>query len=307
MNKKTIGLICRILLGLVFIASAVLKYLSIEATDMFLFEHKLMPWTLTQFVTRLLIAFEAGLGVLLLLGIKPRLTRILAFLSLIAFTIYLLLKPIWFGGTDENCHCFGNYIRLSHTQSIIKNVVMLLLACMIGWSNGWKTRFATLITIIVAVLATAATIIIYPPDTILTNLYGKEISLDKEGFEELKQLDEVKPLELQKGKKVLCLYSTGCKYCKRTAMKIEVMIQMHDLKRQDFTTIFWGGEKGIQKFRTETQTQPLATALVNPMFFLKATKGKQPVIVLLNEGKIEQIFNSRSLNEEKLVHFLTTP
>ena len=307
MNKKIIGLICRILLGLLFIASAVLKYLSIDHTDMFLFEHKLMPWTLTQFATRLIIAFEAALGILLSLGIKLRLTKILAFLSLIVFTIYLLLKPIWFGDTDENCHCFGNYVRLTHFQSIAKNVVMLLLLCMVGWTKDWKPRFATTIAVITISLTTITAMVIRPVDVIVTYLYDEQHKLDKEAFEVLIQLDEVKPLNLQNGKKVLCLYSTGCKHCKRTAKKLEVMMQIHDLDTQKFPTIFWGSEAGVQNFRTQTQSRALPTALVNPIIFLKATKKRQPLIVLLSNGKVEQVFDSRGLNEGEMVRFLKTP
>lgn len=273
--------------------------------DMFLFEHRVLPWILTQFAVRLLIAFEAGLGVLLITGIKPRLTRLLTFITIILFTIYLLLKPILFGATDENCHCFGNYIHLNHIQSIIKNVIMLLLACMIHWSKGWHTRFSTLIMIVIAFLATAASLIIYPPDVILTKIYPKHIEVNKEGFNELMQQENVKQLNLETGKKVLCLYSTGCKYCKRNAIKLDVMIDRHNLNRQNFITIFWGSEKSLTKFHNDTKTKSLHSTLVNPLLFLKATKGKQPLIIFLNNGTIEQVFNNRTFNEEKLIEFLT--
>ncbi|MDR1006770.1 MAG: DoxX family membrane protein [Bacteroidales bacterium] len=304
MSKKKIGLVFRILLGLTFIASAALKYLSIGATDIFLFEHKILPWTLTQFATRLLIAFEGGLGLMLILGIKPRLTRILTFLTLILFTIYLLLKPLLFGNTSENCHCFGTYIQLTHFQSIAKNVVMLLMACMIGWAGAWKTRFAALIMIIIALLTTATTFIIYPPDIIFTKIYNRESTLDKEGFKAMMELDDVKALNLENGKKVLCMYSTGCKYCKQTAIRVEVMIEKYGLDRTDFATIFWGNDKNLAKFHTDTQTPELATTIVHPLIFLKATKGKQPLIILLDNGKIEEIYNSVTLNESKLVQFI---
>jgi uncharacterized membrane protein YphA (DoxX/SURF4 family) len=304
MNKQLVGLICRILIGIVFIASAILKYLSIEATDVFLFEHKLLPWTITQFATRLLIAFEAGIGVMLIAGLKPRLTRVLTFLTLILFTVYLLLKPLLFENTDENCHCFGNYIHLNHIQSILKNVVLLLLACFISWAKTWKTRFSSLFIIIIAVLAVSTSFIIYPPDVILTKIYPKNIEVNREDFHELMQTENVKAMDLEKGRKIICMFSTGCKYCKRTAMKLEVMIDIHKLNRQNFATIFWGNEKNITKFRMETHTKPLPTTFVNPILFLKATKGRQPVIVFLNNGKVEQVFNSRTFSETKLVNFL---
>ena len=40
-NKNMIGTICRIIIGLVFILSAGLKFWSIEAVDLFFFDHKL--------------------------------------------------------------------------------------------------------------------------------------------------------------------------------------------------------------------------------------------------------------------------
>ncbi len=113
-------------------------------------------------------------------------------------------------------------------------------------------------------------------------------------FELLLQDEKLEHLNLQSGKKVLCLYSTGCKHCKRTAIKLDVMIQRHDLSKANFVTVFWGKEENIAKFYKETGAEPLASAIVPVGEFLAATKGKQPLVVLLEDGKVVDLYRKIS-------------
>lgn len=302
--KRTIGIVARIFIGLVFVASAVTKLLSIEAVDMFVFEHKLFSWDVTQFLTRFLIAFEGFLGLVLVCGFwqKVVLPVVIAFLA--ALTLYVLVKPLLFDVSQENCHCFGTVLVLDDTQTIIKNLVLLALSAFMFWQEGVKLRFDKWIIAGLFVVSASLTYVVKAPDIIVYSLYDKSASLDMPKFELLLKDEKVEPLNLQSGKKVLCLYSTGCKHCKRTAMKLDVMIKRHDLNRADFVAVFWGKEESIKKFYKETGAEPLHSAIVPVGEFLAATKGKQPLVVLLEDGKVVDLYRSITIDEGRIVEFL---
>ena len=302
--KKIILPIIRIFIGLVFIASAITKYISIEAFDMFVFEHELFSWNFTNFLTRILISCEACLGLMLIIGIYPKLSRWLAVGSLSFFTIYVLLKPLLFQVDAEYCHCFGEVLILSDSQTIIKNIVLLVLCIALFFDKGWKVRYSKLIFVLCLLAPLATSFIVRPPDVIVNRLYGKQAQLNMESFEKLLSLEQIEELKISQGKKVLCLYSTGCKHCKRTAIKLDVMIKRHNLDKSKFGVVFWGKEEGIDLFYKDTSVEKLPTTQVPPLLFLSATNGRQPIIVLLENGKVVDLFKSINIDEEKITDFL---
>lgn len=302
--KKIFLTIIRIFIGLVFIASAVTKYISIEAFDMFVFEHELFSWNFTNFLTRILISCEACLGLMLIIGIYPKLSRWLAVGSLSFFTIYVLLKPLFFQVDAENCHCFGEVLILSDSQTIIKNVILLLLCVALFFDKGWKIKYSKLILTLCLVVPLSSTFIIHPPDIIVNKLYGKQAQLNMESFEKLLSLEQVKELNISEGKKVLCLYSTACKHCKRAAIKLDVMIKRHSLDKSKFGVLFWGKEGSLDVFYKDTSVEKLPTTQVPPLLFLSATNGRQPIIVLFENGKVVDLFKSINIDEKKITDFL---
>ena len=139
---------------------------------------------------------------------------------------------------------------------------------------------------------------------IVNSLYGKQAQLNMESFEKLIALDQVQELNVSEGKKVLCLYSTGCKHCKRTAIKLDVMIKRHNLDKDKFAVIFWGKAESIDVFYKETGADLLPTTKVPPLLFLSATNGRQPIIVLFENGKVVDLFKSINIDEKKITDFL---
>lgn len=302
--KPLIGTSFRIVIGLVFILSAVLKYLSIEAVDLFFFDHKLLPWVLTTFASRLLIAFEAIVGLMLVVGIYPKITKVLTFITLIGFTVYVILKPFLFDVSQENCFCFGDKIQFSDTQTIIKNIILILMALTLNWAKAWKPKYKKYIFTGIIVLILGVTFIIKPPDFIQAKIYKHSVEINTEVFEYVKSLDNVKALNLDKGRKVLCWYGTGCKYCKRAAKKIDIIIDRHSLNKEDFVEIFGGKEKPLTEFYKESGTDPLNTTFISVIPFINTTNGVMPVIFLLDNGEIVKLFKLTTIDEEYIVSFL---
>ena len=84
-NNKVVSHDFRILIGCVFITSAILKYLAIDVFDLYIYEHNLFNLAITSTLTRLLIAAEFALGVFLIGNITIRFTYILTYIFLIGF------------------------------------------------------------------------------------------------------------------------------------------------------------------------------------------------------------------------------
>jgi hypothetical protein len=317
-QKKIIGIIVRIFIGLIFLASAITKYLSLNAFDIFIYEHQLFSWTVTTFVTRFLIAVEGGLGFLLILGVYPKLIKTTVIGFLVFFSVYILLKPHLFDVDASNCHCFGTILILTNTQTLIKNIVLLLLSYFMFWDKNasmfcfkdkernerLKKKFSIWITITTAIIALLLVYLITPPDIFRLKFYGKTAEINKEKFEVLLKDENIKPLNIQKGKKVVCMYATFCKFCKKTTMRMEVVRKKYEIPDSNYALIFWGNQQMVNSFFYNTGTRELPHAIVKPRVFLDATKGKQPVIILMNNGKIVQTLKYPNIDEKVISDFI---
>lgn len=354
-TKNIIGLTTRIFVGLVFVVSAVTKYISIEAVDLFVYEHQILSWDITTFATRLLVVIEAFIGFMLLLGIFPKQVKWSSIVLLFLFSVYVLLKPLLFSVDSENCHCFGTVLLLNDNQTLIKNIILLLISYFMFWDKGAvelkyklvrkklksgeiiernKRTFSgflysrrCIISIVLFIVLLLVTNSIFPPEPVARKIFPRTTNIDKEKFDILIGLspsdnlsnkdtilrplydmakDSIQNMGVTNGKKILCLYSTGCKYCKRAAIRLDVVRKRYDIADSSFAIVFWGSATKIDSFFVKTNTKVLPHTIVHPVPFLAATKGKQPIIVLLNKGKVEKLLKYPNISEKEITSFLST-
>lgn len=326
-TRNVIGWIARIFVALVFMASAVTKYISLDAFDQFIYEHQLFSWITTTILTRFLIACEFSLGLLLLIGVKPKLIKSLIIAFLVFFTIYIIVKPHFFAVDQENCHCFGEVLIMSDTQTLIKNIVLLVFSYFMFWNKGieeknnqevlleekpskfnkisvWIKNNTTYLTIVCFVAVLIASFGINMPDSLRYKLYGRAAKINKEKFEYLISNEALEDLHIKEGKKIVCMYSPVCKYCKKTAKRLDVMRQKYNIRDENFALIFWGGDKAIKRFFVKNEIKELPFKNVPAPVFLEATKGRQPIIILMNNGKVEKLLKYPNIIDEDIVEFL---
>lgn len=86
-----------------------------------------------------LYTFEFFVGVNLLLGIRRRLTSWLALAFMAAATILTLYIAIF--NPVPDCGCFVDAIKLTHTQTLLKNIVLLAAAVVVFRNARRITRF----------------------------------------------------------------------------------------------------------------------------------------------------------------------
>lgn len=144
MFRKWLFYTIRILLGLLFIASALLK-----ANDPMGLVYKMQEfftaWRLSRLffmalpLSTILIGLEfiTGLG-LLLFQYKKLFSLLVALLSLF-FT--LITAYVFFGDKVHGCGCFGDCITISDKATFYKNIVLLVASLLIYWEDGKLLRF----------------------------------------------------------------------------------------------------------------------------------------------------------------------
>ncbi len=119
------------LIGIVLLASGLLKIADPVGTMLIVKEYlkffhigSLIP--AAKGIGIALSLFEALTGIALITGVLRKITAWVTTLLLAFFTLVTLV--LWIKNPQMDCGCFGQAIHLTHTQSLVKNVVLLLLA-----------------------------------------------------------------------------------------------------------------------------------------------------------------------------------
>ena len=122
---------CAILIGLVFLASGLLKLLDPVGTGLIVSEYfKFFHLGFLQGTAKgfgmFLSLLEAITGAALISGVYRRLTAAVTSLLLVFFTTVTVI--LWIANPDMDCGCFGEAVHLTHGQTLLKNLVLLVLA-----------------------------------------------------------------------------------------------------------------------------------------------------------------------------------
>ena len=171
-----LNIILRILLGLIFILSAVLKLFPIEAFDANILEQfPFIGWTFSMILARIIIGFELTLGILIIVGFwMKKIVYPITLAMLAGFTFILIYSLVRFGNLP-NCGCFGELLPFSNIESLIKNLVLITLTFYLyKKSSHTSYKYWWVSFIILAVSITAI---------FLTNkvtIYGDDFEIKKE-------------------------------------------------------------------------------------------------------------------------------
>ena len=304
-DNKLFTYIIRIFIGGVFVASAVLKYLSIDIFDLYVYEHNIFNLALTETLTRCLIACEFCMGVMLIFGLKFRWAYFGALLLLTAFTIYLVSMPLLFDVDPNNCHCFGDKIILNRTQSIIKNIILIVLLLLLSPKGVKDFRKSWIVVLILAILSLGMTFAFNPPDYIYTAIYGSEVRIDEDLYHQALAAQQ-KQESYSQGRQIICMYSTACSYCRKSARRVQLMAQREHWNTEHIKLIFWrmSNDSAITRFYDKQQLSDMEYTTFTVDTFLNITKGQQPVILLSDNGKIIKSIDYIAFSENEITRFL---
>lgn len=292
----------RLLLGVFFIGTAVLKLLSIDNFEVYLYSFGLFSYTWTTFFSRLLIFIELMIGLSLILKIYFKQIWWLTMLMMVGFTLFLVYAAIF--RNDSNCHCFGDLIELNPTQSIFKNIftIALLLFIRKERSYDYKPLLKKWLIAITLLLSLAIPFILVPMDVIYNKIYSEKDNVNTVAFYE--SLGNSTFVDLQQGRHLINYVLAGCKYCRIGAEKVTMMMDRHGISHDRLKFFIGGSDEAIAKFVEATGTSDYQHWKIPAPEFMAITYGKFPLFVFIEDGKVVKAGDFRILDDGNLVEFL---
>lgn len=292
----------KVLLGLVFVVSAVLKLFDMDKFEIYIYSYHFFSLNASFMVARLAIIIELVLGIGLISHCLHKLMWWGCIAMLAGYSL-LLIYAMYLGRTDS-CHCFGDFLQLDPKQSLVKNGVLMLLFLPIYRMESWKTPFRWLILCLIVMASTIAVFVISPPDNLTSNS-DPEQNLQTELFNEMLDASPLDTLNLRKGKQVICFLSTSCEYCQMAAQKLSLMQQFYGFPKENITYLFMGNEEDIAKFYEESGSAQYRDLLYPDVArMLKAINGNFPIIVFLENGEVVHEYGFRNMNEAEIQAFM---
>ena len=289
-------------LGLVFIYSGYSKLFPVIETFEFTFvDTGIANWYSAPIMARLMIGLEFFLGILFILNYRlKKFTLPLAILLLLFFIIYLLLQ-ISNGGSSANCGCFGEHIKMTPVQAIIKNIIMLA-GCFIVYFlfEGWSLKHNKLVLSFLLITSVAVPFIINPVDYTYSsnNLeekvdYPLELDLLYQPADTSKV--EIPNINLKQGKHVLAFLSLTCSHCRIAAKKLRIIKKNNPQLSIYF--ILNGDRKNYKPFIDDTRADNIPYTYCLGKTFVQLASAQLPRIYYLDKGWVVKKVDYYELNQ----------
>ncbi|MBR1513863.1 MAG: hypothetical protein IJ622_06190 [Bacteroidales bacterium] len=293
--------VLKALLGLVFIASAVLKIVGLDSFEIYVYSYHFFSLNFSFLAARAAIIVELVLGLGLVSQTLHKLYWWGSMAMLLGYT-FLLWYALHLGRTDS-CHCFGDVLQLDPKQSLVKNLVLMLFFLLVHKMESWRTPFRWLMLCLFVMASSIAVFVISPPDNLTSNA-DPEQNLQVELFDDLMAMPPLDTLHLDEGRHIVGIFSTGCEYCQMAARKLSLMQQFYGFPAENITFVFLGNEEGVARFYEKSESARYRDVLYpDVVSLLKAVNGNFPVVVLLDNGEVVHEFGFRNMNEAEIKAF----
>ena len=307
-------------IGSVFIIAAILKLISIDEFEIYIYSFNILSFLLTTFVSRIIIAAEFALGLLLILNRNCKFIRRVTLIVLASFTLFLIYAAIF--RHDSNCHCFGELIQLNPIQSIIKNLILIVFLIigqqttdnrqqsMVNSQQSMvRVRVRVRVKLLLVLLSCSLLVfIVSPPDSIYKMIYSTEkevssidlyASLDEVVKIDFKEdeiaLDSISAFDMNEEMQLIAIVSSGCKYCRLGLKKLSLIMKNEGISPDNVDIFIWGSPDGIMDFRAETMTEDFDYWHIMPNNAIKITYGRFPIFIWIKEKEIVKIGDFRDI------------
>lgn len=295
-------------IGSIFIIAAILKLISIDEFELYIYSFDILDFLLTTLFSRLLIAGELVLGLLLVFKMCYKFTWRATLSVQIVFTLFLAYVLAF--RNDSNCHCFGELVELSPLESIVKNIVVIgglfFIKTQRRRDAETQSKFVKKILLVAAVIIP---FVVTPMDSVYKMIYSSEKEISTVDFYET--LDKVVKMDFvdndivfdstaqikMDGKQMVVIVSSGCKYCRLGVKKLSMMMRKNDIKSDNVKIFIWGSREGILNFKDETLTDDFSYWHIMPHEAVDITLGRFPTFIILEEKEIVNISDFRDIDE----------
>ena len=292
----------RIVIGLIFIVSAVLKLLSLDSFEIYIYSFNIFGFVLSGLVARCVIAAELLLGAFFIAKILYKPTWWLMMAMLLGFTLLMVYVAIF--RDDTNCHCMGEIVPLKPVLTIVKNVVLMLLMLLVRKEEDYQFRGKKAVGIILAAVSVLVPFALFPMDGVYNAFSKSENQVNAEKFDKFMQDSIAQSLEISKGDYILGYLASGCEFCKLSAKKIDQIFMNNQLDTTRLVFFIWGPEEAVNNFREETKIEKYKYSIINPVKALNIVYGNFPTYVYIRDGKVLKVANLREMEESFTVEFM---
>lgn len=265
-------------------------------------------WKTAPFIARFFIGIEFFLGMLFVLNISiKRFTSKFA-IALLAFFIAYLSYKIYTTGNVGNCGCFGEAIKMSPLEGILKNVALIVLCLFLYflydeelWNNSWKK----IVVPILLIGSMCLGFFVYPIDAKFSSTMDtKTVNYKVPLALMYKDTRTEKPtIDLTKGKHIIAFLSLTCPHCKIAAQKLRVMHKKNPTI--PFYLALNGDKKLESSFFEETQAQDIPHNLfIGAQDWIQIAGINLPIIMYINNGIVEKKTNGLDLDQDDIEKWL---
>jgi hypothetical protein len=162
------------------------------------------------------------------------------------------------------------------------------------------SRFASYALVFIAI---TLPLVLVPPDALYLRIYDYATAVNAAQFEQTIGQQEADKFQLKGQKKLICFFSPNCRYCQLAAKKLTIVAKRHHIPAEQILHLFFGKEESLSPFYAREGIAEVPHHIIPPTDFLDITRGKMPVIVLVEDGAIKDKFRYRSLDEAQVARF----
>jgi len=297
--------VVRALLGGFFIFSAFTKLNPIEYFEFQLVNDHLATWAFSGLMARSLIAIEFFLGICLVLSFdyKKIITKG-ALLMMIFFTIYLLIVLI-FRGNEDNCNCFGEFLKVSVVESLVKNIILIgVIVLLLVYNKTYSYRYPIIISSIILVGSISSIFIINPLNkefVSANDLKKVDYKVDL-SFLYTDSLYQKPQVDLTRGKHVLFCFSMSCPHCRLCAIKIGIMKKQNP--ELPFYVFLNGDKVKINPFIKDTKMDLIDYNLVLGQRFISISGFNLPTVLFIDNSTVKKKIHYPDLTNDMVMDWV---
>lgn len=269
----------RIILSVAFLISAYSKIINPGSVEVILIDQGIVSDRITAaYIIRLFIGLEFAIGILFLFPYYLKsITIPLTFILLIFFSGYLGYSGFILGD-KENCGCFGEMLKMSPIESILKNILLITLVVIL-FVKGNDIRKKIILPIAVVPLVSATVFIISPIRDLGEFKFSKFIYFEGAGR-----------VDLTSGEKLVAVFSLDCEHCQQTASEI-ADLQKNEYNLPELYVLFFSeGNVTVDLFNSITHSN-FPYTMIGANDFFSLIGNQPPRIYWLKNGKVEKYWD----------------
>jgi len=297
---KILVTILRVFLGLVFIASALLKLFPIQAFDARILETApFLGWTFSMILARLIIACELVLGIFIVVGWwLRRVVYPLTFTMLGFFTCIIIYSLIRFGN-EPNCGCFGELLPFSNIESLLKNIGLIILTLFLFFQAKKQSLKYWWIGFIVLGISIFTIFMLHK-----IPLYLDEIELEEPFDARYMNCDYYQIDEKDMFQKHLAVFlTTQCPRCKEMAHNLETMHRIYPLQKVYLFICEDSNATPDNLFEHKNSSFPYAI-IPKDTFFNYIPAPYLPFLGIVDSGKFTKVWTGANFNFDREIQIL---